>query len=345
MSTLRIQPLRLLTSVLSGVLFSLTFVGVSHADAPGPTDYSSTITSIDTPEGSSLPAGVNISVEGHDSFLAIRVTEGVTVEISGYEGEPYLQIDENCHVVENQRAMSTWYNRERFGSDVDRSLVNHELPPEWKQIGSNCAVAWHDHRLHYMSPSAPVNAEPGDILVIDSIPILISELEVEVHVESVLIKRPSRVVPTVVAALALVISALLLRLRLMSIATTVSAALALVFGGAQYLWSAPETGPQLSIILTPLLAVVAGGWAVRSRHTPMSIATIGAQLLGGVLLAVWVWQHVGVITAALLPTSLPYVLDRAGTAAIASIAVVSIAHAAVVLGRLASAGPAPMVRS
>jgi len=337
---MRLRPSRLLNSVLCGALLSFTIAGVSHADAPGPTDYRSTITSVEIPEGSSLPEGVGISVEGHDAFMRVQVREGTTVDISGYEGEPYLRINAECAVFENQRAMSTWYNQERFGSDSDRSLVNHELPADWIQIGSSCAVAWHDHRLHYMSPSAPINAQPGDVLIIDSIPITIAGTLVTVHVESVLVEPPSLAVPIIAAVFALVISGLLLRARLASIATTVAAVLALVLGGAQYFWSAPETGPQLTVIVIPLLAAAAGGWAIWSRHTPGSITPIGTQLLGGVLLAVWVWQRAGVVSAALLPTSLPYSFDRAGTVAVAVVAVISVGHAAVALGRLMSTDPA-----
>lgn len=336
------RPLRLLNSVLGGALLSLTFAGVSHADAPGPTDYKSTITRIELTEGSTLPEGVDISVEGHDAFLKVQVREGTTVDISGYEGEQYLRIDAECAVFENQRAMSTWYNQERFGSEIDRSLVNHELPADWKQIGSGCAVAWHDHRLHYMSPSAPINAQPGDVLVIDSIPITVAGIDVEVHVESVLVERPSRGVPLIAAAFALIISTIVLRVRLAWIATTVAAVLAMALGGAQYFWSAPETGPQLTVIIIPLLAGIAGGWAVRSRHTPEAITSIGAQLLGGVLLAVWVSQRAGVVTSALLPTSLPYSVDRAGTSVIATTAVVSIAYASLMLRQLASANAKPV---
>lgn len=336
MSTLRIQPLRLLTSVLFGALLSLTFAGVSHADAPGPTDYFSTITSIDIPEGGSLPEGVDISIEGHDAFLMVQVSEGITVDIPGYENEPYLRIDDECRVFENQQAMSTWYNQERFGSDVDLNLMNHDIPPVWQQVGSRCAAAWHDHRLHYMSPSAPVNAQPGDVLVIGSIPMTIAGTQVTVHVESVLAEPPSRGVPIAAAIFTLGISGLLLRARLASFASTAAAVLALVLGGAQYVWSAPETGPQLTVVVIPLLAGIAGGWAVGSRHTSGSIISIGAQLLSGVLLAVWVWQRAGVLTAALLPTSLPYLFDRSGTAAVATIAALGTADAAFTLWRLAS---------
>lgn len=339
MNVRRSRPGRLSSSSLYGFLIALTFSGPAHADAPGPTDYESTITRIELPEKSALPDGVDISVEGHDAFLRVLVRKGTAVEISGYEDEPYLRIDANCQVFENQRSMSTWYNKERFGSDVDRSLVDEQLPPDWKQVGSNCAVAWHDHRLHYMSPSPPVNAEPGDVLVIDSIPLTISGIDVTVHVESVLAKRPSRVLPIAAVAFTLVVLSLLLRVQLASLATLSAAVLAVVLGSAQYLWSAPETGPQLTTILVPLIAIVACSWALYSRHRTTSISGIGAQLLGGVFLAVWAWQRAGVLTAALLPTSLPYFIDRSGTSVVATIAVFAVFHAVVVLGRLSFSTP------
>ncbi|MGA0961703.1 MAG: hypothetical protein ACO3SZ_02600, partial [Ilumatobacteraceae bacterium] len=65
-----ILPSRLAMSIFAGLIIALVPASATFADAPGPTDYSSTITAVETNDGLPLPEGVSISIEGHDSFLA-----------------------------------------------------------------------------------------------------------------------------------------------------------------------------------------------------------------------------------------------------------------------------------
>ena len=322
---------RVVVSAITGTVCSLFPAGISRADAPGPTDYSSTIVDIRTADDVPLPEGVEISVEGHDAFLAVRVSQGTVVEVPGYEGEPYLTISSDCTVFENQQSMSTWYNQDRFGSDVDQSLVDHDAPPDWERIGSSCTVAWHDHRLHYMSSTTPVNAEPGDILVSDSIPLIVNGIDVNVNVESRLMAGPDPVVPIVaaIASLGLVIASW--RRSAISIAVLLAAITAMIVGAAQYTWSIPETGPQLTAMLIPALALLASGWLVLRSQSPSAIIKLGAELLGSGFLLIWAWRRSSVLTSALLPTSLPYWLDRASTTAVTLIALAGITHSVISL--------------
>ena len=58
-------------SALAATAIALALVptGTAHADAPGPTDYRSEITSISSADGQPLPEVFEVTVEGHDSFL------------------------------------------------------------------------------------------------------------------------------------------------------------------------------------------------------------------------------------------------------------------------------------
>ncbi|MEC8730110.1 MAG: hypothetical protein VXX66_04815, partial [Actinomycetota bacterium] len=252
----KLRQHRVWWAVIAGAVLTATPAGFAHADAPGPTDYSSVIVEVTTSGSLPLADDVAITIEGHDSFLSVTVARGTTVKVPGYEGEEYLKIESDCTAYENQRSMSTWYNKERYGSDVRAGVVDHDAAPEWLQIASNCTLAWHDHRIHYMSPKPPVNAKPGDVIVADSIPFTADGIPVAVRVESSLVERPSLLAPLVAATGALLVvvgvigrtSAALQRLM-------VAASLAgLVIGGAQYLWAAPGTGPQLTSFALPLLA-------------------------------------------------------------------------------------------
>ena len=63
--------------------------------------------------------------------------------------------------------------------------------------------------------------------------------------------------------------------------------LGLVIGGAQYLWAAPGTGPQLTSFVVPLLGIVLSGSAlVFNRQS--SIQRNGVQLMSSIFLALWV---------------------------------------------------------
>ena len=330
-------------AVIAGATLTATPAGFAHADAPGPTDYSSVIVEVTTPESLPLADDVAITIEGHDSFLSVTVARGTTVKVPGYEGEEYLKIESDCTAYENQRSMSTWYNKERYGSDFGADVVDHDAAPEWLQIASNCTLAWHDHRIHYMSPQPPVNAKPGDVIVVDSIPLTIDDISVAVRVESSLVERPSLLAPLVAAAVALLLvvgvigrtSAALQRLMV------AASLVGLVIGGAQYLWAAPGTGPQLTSFALPLLATMLSGSAIVFNRTS-SIQRNGVQLISSIFLALWVLRRKDVLDAALLPTSLPYWVDRAGTAAIGVIVCAAAGDALVGLWQIANADrPSP----
>ena len=339
----KLRQHRVWWAVIAGAVLTATPAGFAHADAPGPTDYSSVIVEVTTSGSLPLADDVAITIEGHDSFLSVTVARGTTVKVPGYEGEEYLKIESDCTAYENQRSMSTWYNKERYGSDVRAGVVDHDAAPEWLQIASNCTLAWHDHRIHYMSPKPPVNAKPGDVIVADSIPFTADGIPVAVRVESSLVERPSLLAPLVAATGALLVvvgvigrtSAALQRLMV------AASLLGLVIGGAQYLWAAPGTGPQLTSFALPLLATVLSGSAlVFNRQS--SIQRNGVHLMSGIFLALWVLRRKAVLDAALLPTSLPYWVDRVGTAVIGVIAYAAAGYALVGLWQIANANrPSP----
>ena len=190
----------------------------------------------------SLPLGddVAITIEGHDSFLSVTVARGTTVEIPGYEGEEYLKIESDCTAYENQRSMSTWYNK-CYGSDFGADVVDHDAAPEWLQIASDCACG-HDHRIHYMSPQPPVNAKPGDVIVADSIPFTVDGIPVAVRVESSLVERPSLLAPLAAAAGALLLVAGVIGRTSAALQRLMVGAslLGLVIGGASICGRLPE---------------------------------------------------------------------------------------------------------
>jgi len=238
-------PSRVAMSIFAGLIIALVPASATFADAPGPTDYRSTITSVETTDGLPLPEGVSISIEGHDSFLALTVPKGVAAEVPGYEGESYLKIDQDCTTSENQHSMSTWYNKDRFGGDASTDLVDNDANPDWKIIGSTCSVAWHDHRIHYMSSIPPINAEPGDVIVTDSIALTIDGRDVVVYVASELVAPASQLPAIVGAIVAFAIVTVMWRGTTLALLVFPISAIGIIIGGAQYLWAPADTAVPL----------------------------------------------------------------------------------------------------
>lgn len=120
-----------------------------------PRDTVSVIESV-TP---ALPTGIVVDVVGGDTFLRVR-SSGHEVGIPGYENEPYIRIRPNGDVFEN-RSSDTWFlNRTRFGSGTAPQVVDDGSPAatgteSWVSTGKNGTAMWHDHRIHWMSPSTP----------------------------------------------------------------------------------------------------------------------------------------------------------------------------------------------
>lgn len=88
----------------------------------------------------------------------VHAEPGTVVDILGYDGEPYLRIDADGAAFANVNSETYWANE----SSVDDAPASVGGEPDWQwQVGGG-AIEWHDHRIHWMSPDAPV---VGDDLV------------------------------------------------------------------------------------------------------------------------------------------------------------------------------------
>ncbi|OWY59557.1 hypothetical protein B7486_73940, partial [cyanobacterium TDX16] len=137
---------------LALVLVSVGFVlvaGPAGADPAEPGEYRSQVTGMD-PEVD----GVSLQVAGGDSFLELQVDPGVEVDVPGYEGEPYLRVLADGTVEENELSPSAFQNRDRYGTEIP-AQADAEAEPRWVEVASGGEYAWHDHRIHWMSPDAP----------------------------------------------------------------------------------------------------------------------------------------------------------------------------------------------
>jgi len=140
----------MMTATLS--LLSLVPGLAGDGNAAGARDTESIITSV-TPD---LPSRVRVDIVGFDSFLRVR-SDGVKVEVSGYESEPYIRIEADGTVWVNDRSITRAMNESRYGNSseaADESKFS-TTETEWQKVGTDGTAMWHDHRSHWMSPKPP----------------------------------------------------------------------------------------------------------------------------------------------------------------------------------------------
>lgn len=148
---------------------------IGSGDAVQPRDTMSVIESI-VP---ALPEGISLSIVGSDTFVRLE-TDGVSVEVPGYEGEPYLQIDTNGVVQVNDGSVTTLLNSERYGN-VDYSSFEASLTPLWRTISTDGIAMWHDHRSHWMSPIKPAVIDDKGTVQSFVIPLVVNGEKVAVN--------------------------------------------------------------------------------------------------------------------------------------------------------------------
>lgn len=122
----------------------------AHGEASvEPTNYRTDISGLH-------PADPRIKVTTADigTRLVLENTSNVEVVVMGYDGEPYLRIDERG-VFENVRSPARFLNRSLKPSSDVPSDADPTASPRWRKVSSGSTARWHDHRAYWMSPRAP----------------------------------------------------------------------------------------------------------------------------------------------------------------------------------------------
>lgn len=320
-------------------LTALLLVGVvaaspAGADPAGPSDFRSEVTGI-------VPAaeGLKAEIRGGDSFLEVDVAPGHTAVIKGYSGEPYLRILEDGTVERNRLSSATYLNNDRQGRvDIPadaKAATKDGAEPDWERVGGGGTYAWHDHRVHWMGGASPPVGRGETVKGFDpwTIPVTVDGTDVEIHGT---LFYEDAVSPVPWAVLALVIGGVLAwfgrrpGLRLGAAALSVASAVALVVGRADWV-STPQGGGNPLLWALPafalVTALVALVWPESGRGVVAALASV-ASLSG------WALFRIQVLLKPVLPTALPFALDRA-TVAVALGASVAVAYLAVTSGALA----------
>lgn len=108
-------------------------------------------------------AGVSVQVLGGDDRLRLVADAPHVVVVHGYQGEPYLRFSPEG-VFRNARSPARYLNDDRYGRVTLPPEADPQAPPAWEKVKpGGLPYEWHDHRIHWMSESDPleVAADPG----------------------------------------------------------------------------------------------------------------------------------------------------------------------------------------
>jgi hypothetical protein len=111
--------------------------------------YRSRITKIEPPM-----RGLTFSILYGDDSIKLDNRSGKTVVIKGYGGEPYLRFAPNGVFV-NVNSPASYLNQDRYGRVQVPKSATSAAKPKWAKMANVHVWAWHDHRIHFMSPTPP----------------------------------------------------------------------------------------------------------------------------------------------------------------------------------------------
>ncbi len=285
----------------------------ASADPARPTHYRSEVSGLVDAAGGPV-SGVRAEVVGGDTYLVLGVTGAEQVEVPGYEGEPYLRFDGDGRVEVNVRSPARWLNDARFGAlDVEvPPTADAEAAPQWETVAANGRYAWHDHRIHFMSPTLPDDVDPtagsAQEVFAWEVPLVVDGAPARVEGTLVWLPGPPAAVPIALAALTLAAAVGLGRRptpdRGLGVVTV---GLGALVAGIVATVSAPPGGEaEPSLIVLPAISV---GVALLARLRPSSprgwlTDAAAIPLLGWGLWSVAVWWR------PIAPTPLPVGIVR-----------------------------------
>lgn len=299
---------RIAVAAILAALWLVVMAPAVSADPPGPTNFKSEVAEVDPPQ-----AGIDIEIVGGDSFLLLRASEGLTVEVIGYQGEPYLRYLPDGTVEENAASPSKYLNEERYGGDLPPE-ADADAPPRWEIVANDGSFAWHDHRTHWMNSQPPPGLGPGDQVAEGVVPLLLNGVEVDVTVVSIWQDPPSSAPVTVgiIAGAGLGYAAIRRRRTVLIPIVLTLALMASVVGLVAYRSVPAETGPAWSLWVLPVTALLLVSLAALARRLGDTIVRHRTMmvLIASLELMAWGVAHWGWLWPAIIPTALPFWLDR-----------------------------------
>jgi hypothetical protein len=98
--------------------------------------------------------GLKLKILYGDDQVWLDNKSGKTVVIDGYGGEPYLRFGPDG-IYANIRSPAGFLNQDRYARSTVPKAASTKAQPDWQKLAGGEVWAWHDHRIHYMSPTPP----------------------------------------------------------------------------------------------------------------------------------------------------------------------------------------------
>lgn len=247
-----------------------------------------------------LPSGVRVDIVGSDTFVRVRST-GHSVEVAGYEGEPYMRIAVDGTVEVNDGSVTSVLNGDRFGN-VDLSNFEPTEKPVWREVSTNGTAMWHDHRSHWMSPKPPAAIDASGKVQTFSIPLAVDGVATTVTGTLYLRDRASAAW-WLVGATGMMVALIVTLMRRGALWIVLGAVSVLGFAVGVQEWAGLPVGarvtPVLSIFTAAAMLVVATALAVRRFRRAHLVPVMNAGAAATMLTAVWLCSDQ--VTAAYVP--------------------------------------------
>ena len=287
------------------------------ADPPQPTNYRSRLLAVE-PEVD----GAELEVVGGDAFLRLTVQPGVEALVLGYgdgaaDPEPYLRFEADGSVLVNLRSPAHYLNQDRYGAEAPPPDADATAAPRWQEVAEGGTYSWHDHRIHWMSPQPParIATEPARQHTVFewTVPFQVDGRPVEARGELLWLPSRSPLLPSILGLVVLIAAALGVRAgdrtRAAGGVVAIAAAVALLVSvGAAFAPGGAAVSAWTGLVLA-IVALALGILVVRERSerlVPMLVAASGAVII-------WAVQRLPVLTAPVLPSAFPDLVDWAGT--------------------------------
>jgi hypothetical protein len=286
---------------LAIALVALTPAAPALADPAVPTHYRSTVEQVRLPGAGPVDVPFEVEVLGGDAFLVLRAAPGTWVEVPGYDDEPYVRFLANGTVEVNERSPTRWLNDERYGIDAVPPIADPQAPPDWRVVAEGGVYAWHDHRIHFMSPRLPAGVDPAaDIpqFVFDwEIPLVVDGSPVVVAGRLEWLPGPPPLLPGVLVAAGLAAAAWAAR-RWPPLPSAAAGTIVVgVVGGVSALGLPPGGDSDPALLALPVVAGLLA--SVGRQRRPLVTAAAGLPLLA------WGVLQAGALTRPIVPGPLP----------------------------------------
>ena len=358
MGTPRTSQARVLAVL--GLVATWLVVGAlpAAADPAGPTNYRSELDAVvftdDASDDAAAAPDIELEIVGGDAYLVLR-NLGREVLVPGYDGEPYLRFEADGRVLVNDRSPARWLNDARFGAaEVEVPAgASADAEPSWRPVATGGEWSWHDHRIHFMSPTLPPQVDTSRAT---PQPVLDWEVPFEVDGRSAVatgvlawVPGPNPVVP-IGLLLAAVVGAGALVWRgpgVLAAASAVGGVLTLGVGVAATVSMPTGADVEPALIVLPGVGLVVLAVAARLGRTGVAGSTGAtgappsrARLLSvgaGIPVGIWGVVQSGALTRPIVPGPLPTpVVAVVATLALAVgvAAVIALARAALAATRV-----------